>query len=79
MTANCGMFIGDDNTMNACISGWTLRDDSNYCKTNYNQERQADEYQACCFGTGNMKSDSSEAKNGESKETGSDLIYPEEK
>ena len=53
MSAPCGGFIGDDNTMNACISGWTLSKQNDYCKNNYSKETQPDEYQACSFGSGN--------------------------
>lgn len=53
-TAPCGGFIGNDNTMNACISGWTFSSQANYCKTNYSQETQPYEYLACTYGSGNI-------------------------
>ena len=60
-SAPCGGFIGNDNTMNACVSGWTYSNQPNYCNTNYSQETQPDEFQACSYGSGGMNKKTQEA------------------
>ena len=50
--APCGDYIGSDNNMNACVSGWTNGSEADYCKTHYSKDTQPDEFAACTHGAG---------------------------